>query len=44
MFTEENVKHQKEAAKGEIVIYQAKDKKIQLEVKLERDTVWLSQK
>jgi len=30
--------------KGEIVIYQAKDKKVRLEVKLERDTVWLSQK
>ena len=37
------MKHQ-EAARGEIVIYQAKDKKIQLEVKLERDTVWLNQK
>ena len=44
MFTEENVKHQEETAKGEIVIYQAKDKKIRLEVKLEQDTVWLSQK
>lgn len=29
--------------KGEIVIYQAKDKKVQLEVKLEQETVWLSQ-
>ncbi|MFA7294839.1 MAG: virulence protein RhuM/Fic/DOC family protein [Candidatus Omnitrophota bacterium] len=29
--------------KGEIVIYRAKDKKIQLEVKLEQETVWLSQ-
>src|SRR3989338_2699883 len=38
------MKYQETAAKGEIVIYQAKDKKIQLEVKLERDTVWLSQK
>jgi prophage maintenance system killer protein len=28
--------------KGEIVIYRAKDKKIQLEVKLEGETVWLS--
>ncbi len=34
----------KEPSKGEIVIYKAKDKKIQLEVKLERETVWLSQK
>ena len=30
--------------KGEIVIYRAKNKKIQLEVKLEQDTVWLTQK
>ena len=28
--------------KGEIVIYQTKDKEIQLEVKLERETVWLN--
>jgi prophage maintenance system killer protein len=32
------------ASKGEIVIYQAKDKQVQLEVKLEQETVWLSQK
>ena len=30
--------------KGEIVIYRAKDKRIQLEVKLEQETVWLTQK
>ncbi len=30
-------------SKGEIAIYQTKDKKIQLEVKLEQETVWLSQ-
>ncbi len=30
-------------SKGEIIIYRAKDKKIQLEVKLEQETVWLSQ-
>ncbi|MCX5699067.1 MAG: virulence protein RhuM/Fic/DOC family protein [Candidatus Omnitrophica bacterium] len=30
-------------SKGEIVIYRTKDKKIQLEVKLEQETVWLSQ-
>ena len=30
-------------SKGGIVIYRAKDKKIRLEVKLERETVWLSQ-
>ncbi|MBU0503136.1 MAG: virulence protein RhuM/Fic/DOC family protein [Candidatus Omnitrophota bacterium] len=31
-------------SKGEVVIYRAKDKKIRLEVKLEQETVWLSQK
>jgi prophage maintenance system killer protein len=31
-------------SKGEIVIYRAKDKKIQLEVKLEQETGWLTQK
>lgn len=31
-------------SRGKIVIYQTKDKKIQLEVKLEQETVWLSQK
>jgi hypothetical protein len=30
-------------SKGEIVIYRTKDKKIQLEVKLEQETVWLTQ-
>jgi len=30
--------------RGEIIIYQAKDKTVQLEVKLERATVWLAQK
>ncbi|MBU4376615.1 MAG: virulence RhuM family protein [Candidatus Omnitrophica bacterium] len=30
--------------KGEIVLYQNKDNKIQLEVKLEQETVWLSQR
>lgn len=30
-------------SKGEIIIYKAKDRKIQLEVKLEQETVWLSQ-
>lgn len=32
------------AAKGEIVIYRTKDKKIRLEVKLEQEMVWLTQK
>lgn len=31
-------------SKGEIIIYRTKDKKIQLEVKLEQETVWLNQK
>ncbi len=31
-------------SKGEIAIYQTKDKKVQIEVSLERETVWLSQK
>lgn len=31
-------------SKGEIIIYRTKDKKIQLEVKLEQETVWLTQK
>jgi len=30
--------------KGEVAIYRTKDKKIRLEVKLERESVWLSQK
>lgn len=30
--------------KGEIVIYQTKDKKVQLEVKLEQETIWITQK
>lgn len=30
-------------ARGEIAIYRSKDKRIQLEVKLEQETVWLSQ-
>jgi len=30
--------------KGEIIIYQTRDKKVQLEVKLEQETVWLTQK
>jgi hypothetical protein len=32
------------AMHGEIVIYTSDDKQAQLEVKLEQDTVWLSQK
>lgn len=33
----------KTPSKGEIAIYQTKDKKIQLEVRLEQETVWLTQ-
>jgi len=31
-------------SKGEIIIYQTKDKKVELRVKLEQETVWLTQK
>ncbi len=31
-------------SKGEVIIYQAKGQKIQLDVKLDRDTIWLTQK
>jgi len=31
------------APKGEIIIYQAKDKQVKLEVRFEQETVWLSQ-
>ncbi len=37
------VKNQPQS-KGEIVIYQTKDKKVQLQVKLEKETIWLTQK
>jgi death-on-curing family protein len=33
-----------EVKKGEIVIYQAFDKKVKIDVKLDQDTVWLTQK
>jgi len=39
-----NIKAKDEALKGEIIIYQTKDKKVQLEVKLQQETVWLTQK
>lgn len=32
------------ASRGKIIIYQAKDRHVRLEVKLEQETVWLSQK
>ena len=35
---------EKTLSKGEIVIYQTKDKEFQLQVKLKQETVWLSQK
>ncbi len=31
------------APRGEIAIYQTRDKKIELEVKLQQETVWLTQ-
>ena len=31
------------ASKGEIAIFQTKDKKVKLEVKLEQEMVWLTQ-
>lgn len=31
-------------SRGEIIIYQTKDKRIRLDVKLERETVWITQK
>jgi prophage maintenance system killer protein len=37
-------KHTESPSKGEIVIYQSKDKKVRLEIKLEQETVWLTQK
>jgi len=39
-----NNKDMEAQSKGKIAIYQTKDKGIQLEVKLEQETVWLSQK
>lgn len=41
-----DMKHKNTEAfpKGEIVIYQAKDRKVQLSVRLERETLWITQK
>ena len=33
-----------ETKRGEIVIYQTPDKKIKIDVSLDQDTVWLTQK
>jgi len=33
-----------DVSKGRIVIYKARDRHIQLDVKLEKETVWLTQK
>ncbi len=38
------MKKEKIVSKGEIVIYKAREKHIKLEVKLEKETVWLTQK
>jgi hypothetical protein len=37
-------KKDKISSRGEIIIYQTKNKRIRLEVKLEEETVWLTQK
>lgn len=37
-------KNTKKHSKGEIIIYQTKDKKVVLEVKLQQETIWLTQK
>jgi len=39
-----NIKRNIDPSKGEIVIYCTRDRQVNLEVKLEQDTVWLSQK
>ena len=36
-------KQVKQLSKGEVVIYQPKDGRVQLKVKLEKDTIWLTQ-
>ena len=38
------MKHNDISSKGEITIYQTRDKKVELAVKLEQETVWLTQK
>ncbi len=38
-----NSKIDKMPAKGGIVIFQTKDKKVRIDVKLEQETVWLTQ-
>jgi hypothetical protein len=35
---------QKEETRGEIVLYQAPDGKVELNIRLERESLWLSQK
>jgi death-on-curing family protein len=39
-----NMRSCEEAPKGGIIIYQTKDKQVNLEVRLEQETVWLNQK
>lgn len=41
---EKNNMKDKEVKKGEIIIYKSSDKKIKIDVKLDQDTVWLTQK
>lgn len=33
-----------ESTKGEVVIYKTKDSKTSLEIRLEKETIWLTQK
>ena len=35
---------EKEIKKGEVIIYQSADKKVNIDVSLDQDTVWLTQK
>ena len=39
----DNMDHQGETAKGEILVYQSDDGKIRLDVRLERETLWMTQ-
>ena len=39
----DNIDRQGEPAKGEILVYQSEEGKIQLDVRLERETLWMTQ-
>jgi hypothetical protein len=40
---DDNIDHQGETAKGEILVYQSDDGKVRLDVRLERETLWMTQ-